>query len=111
MGTCSAQEEPSNRSDIPRVTKERSHREQLIERELPVEHMAPAQPKLRLQVGWRQDFGGDDQGSNAGRVGIERSQGVVQEHVLCHVPRRAASSEWRVMRVNRCNVSALWREL
>jgi hypothetical protein len=107
MGAGARQKQPGERTVVTGVAEERPHREQLIERELAVKHMTAAQPEFRLKFGRRQNFGGDDQGSNARRVRVERCQGVGQEHVLCHLLGDASGSQWRVMRVDRCNVGTL----
>jgi len=48
MGARSAQVEPTNRTGIAGMAKDWPHREQLIERELAVKHVAPAQPQHLL---------------------------------------------------------------
>ena len=53
VGACSTQMEAPNRTAVARVTEQRSHREQLVQRELSMKHVPTAQPGLRLQFWWR----------------------------------------------------------
>src|SRR6187397_3552706 len=99
--------EPSNRAAVPRVAEQRPHREQLIKGELPMEHVPATQSQLGLQVRGSHDVGCDDERADAWCVRLESVQRVSEQHVLCHMPFASAQCKRCVMRINRCNVSAL----
>src|SRR5260221_574849 len=104
-----AQIQAPNRRGVPRPFQQRPRDEQLIERQLAVKNVAAGQSVGPLEIERRDHLAGEDRGSEAWRVALDRARGGVAKTIALRVP-IALEVIRRVLDVRRDDVLTLGGE-
>ena len=109
MRARSAQIQAGDRRRVARMAQQRTHREQLVERQLAMEDVSPRQTVVALEVQRRDDLRGEDVRSHAWRVSFEHVEDVAKEAVARSGP-VGPQRAWCVMDIDRGDMRACWRK-